>query len=61
MPPKTQRAAQYNPVSRKVEVNEIPVPSIKDDELLVRTVAASLCHSDIVRGAGSGGVESLAY
>ncbi|KAK4975541.1 hypothetical protein LTR28_009475 [Elasticomyces elasticus] len=33
MPPKTQRAAQYNPVSKKVEVNEIPVPSIKDDEL----------------------------
>ncbi|KAK5141839.1 hypothetical protein LTR04_002444 [Oleoguttula sp. CCFEE 6159] len=48
MPPRTQRAAQYNPVSKKVEVNEIPVPSIKDDELLIRTVAASLCHSDIM-------------
>ncbi|KAK4930957.1 hypothetical protein LTR66_016076, partial [Elasticomyces elasticus] len=48
MPPKTQRAAQYNPVSKKVEINEIPVPSIKDDEILIRTVAASLCHSDIM-------------
>ncbi|KAK4936600.1 hypothetical protein LTR28_010117, partial [Elasticomyces elasticus] len=33
---------------KKVEINEIPVPSIKDDEILIRTVAASLCHSDIM-------------
>jgi D-arabinose 1-dehydrogenase-like Zn-dependent alcohol dehydrogenase len=49
MLPKTQKAAQYNPVSGEVEINTIPVPQIKDDEILIKTTAASLCHSDIVR------------
>lgn len=48
MAPKTQKAAQFNPVSKKVEVNEIPVPIPRDDEILIKTVAASLCHSDVV-------------
>ena len=33
---------------KKVVINTIPVPEIPEDEILVKTVAASLCHSDVV-------------
>jgi D-arabinose 1-dehydrogenase-like Zn-dependent alcohol dehydrogenase len=33
---------------KKVVISTIPVPKIVDDEILIRTVASSLCHSDIV-------------
>ena len=34
--------------TKKVVINTIPVPKIVEDEILIRTVASSLCHSDIV-------------
>ncbi|PSN68626.1 GroES-like protein [Corynespora cassiicola Philippines] len=37
-------AAQYN----KVEVNQVPVPSCGDNEILIKTRCASLCHSDLM-------------
>lgn len=36
------------PVPKKFEYVEIPVPSIDDDQLLVKVEAAGICHSDIV-------------
>lgn len=42
------KAAQFHPETHKVSVEEIPVPSVKDDEILIKTIAASICHSDMV-------------
>ena len=46
--PQSQRAAQFNPKTKKVEINTIPIPKPADDEILIRTASASLCHSDIL-------------
>lgn len=46
--PARQRAAQYDPKDNAVHVQEIPVPSIEPDELLVKVSSASLCHSDLM-------------
>lgn len=36
-------------LSNKVEVNRIDIPGYKDNEILIKTRSASLCHSDLVR------------
>ena len=46
--PSKQRAAQYDPKENTVSVRQIPVPSIRVDELLVKVSSASLCHSDMM-------------
>lgn len=46
--PPRQRAAQFNPVSKVIEINEIPIPSNEPHELLVKVKSASLCHSDLM-------------
>jgi propanol-preferring alcohol dehydrogenase len=46
--PLKQKAAQYSPKDNGVQIREIPVPSIKPDELLVKVSSASLCHSDLM-------------
>ncbi|KAK3631856.1 hypothetical protein LTR56_016634 [Elasticomyces elasticus] len=46
--PTKQRAAQFDPKDKSVRINEIPVPDIKPDEILVKVRAASLCHSDLM-------------
>ena len=46
--PSKQKAAQYDPKANAVQVREVPVPSIKLDELLVKVRSASLCHSDLM-------------
>ncbi|KAK3649601.1 hypothetical protein LTR56_006784 [Elasticomyces elasticus] len=46
--PTKQRAAQFDPKDKSVRINEIPVPDIKSDEILVKVRAASLCHSDLM-------------
>ena len=37
----------------KVTVDEIPLPDISDDEILVKMASASLCHSDLMLLEGS--------
>ncbi|KAK1019268.1 hypothetical protein LTR54_001083 [Friedmanniomyces endolithicus] len=46
--PTKQRAAQFHPKDKSVHINEIPIPTIKPDEILVKVRAASLCHSDLM-------------
>jgi alcohol dehydrogenase, propanol-preferring len=46
--PSKQKAVQFDPKDKSVKVNEIPIPSIKPDELLVKVRSASLCHSDLM-------------
>ncbi|KAH7127305.1 hypothetical protein EDB81DRAFT_697483 [Dactylonectria macrodidyma] len=41
-------AAQYNKHTKKVEVNRVPIPICKDNEILIKTRCASLCHSDLM-------------
>lgn len=45
---KTQKAAQYDSRDNKVHINEIPIPKPGPGKLLVKIVAASLCHSDVM-------------
>ncbi|OBT74444.1 hypothetical protein VF21_06608 [Pseudogymnoascus sp. 05NY08] len=42
------RAAQFNTVTKKITVNEIPIPSCKPHEILIKNKCASLCHSDLM-------------
>lgn len=39
---------RYDKRDNKLHLNEIPVPSPRDHELLVKVVCASLCHSDVM-------------
>ncbi|KAI0139682.1 chaperonin 10-like protein [Pestalotiopsis sp. NC0098] len=42
------KAQQFNPVTRKIELNEVPIPQPKPHEVLVQIKCASLCHSDVM-------------
>ncbi|KAH7371127.1 chaperonin 10-like protein [Pyrenochaeta sp. MPI-SDFR-AT-0127] len=42
----TMLAAQYNKAS--FELCTIPIPTAKDNEILIKTKCASLCHSDLM-------------
>ncbi|OAL53128.1 GroES-like protein [Pyrenochaeta sp. DS3sAY3a] len=44
----TMLAAQYNKHTNKIEVNRIPIPICGDDDILIKTRCASLCHSDLM-------------
>ncbi|KAK5116406.1 hypothetical protein LTR62_007953 [Meristemomyces frigidus] len=46
--PSTQKAAQFDPKTKSVQINNVPIPSIKPHEILVKVHAASLCHSDLM-------------
>jgi alcohol dehydrogenase, propanol-preferring len=39
---------RFNPVTRKIELNEIPIPQPQPHEVLVKIKCASLCHSDVM-------------
>ncbi|KAM5352824.1 hypothetical protein ACJ41O_005546 [Fusarium nematophilum] len=41
-------AAQYNKHTNQVEVNRVAIPTCKDNEILIKTRSASLCHSDLM-------------
>ncbi|KPM43010.1 hypothetical protein AK830_g3530 [Neonectria ditissima] len=41
-------AAQYNKNTNEIEVSNIPIPVCGDDEILIKTRCASLCHSDLM-------------
>jgi len=47
------KAARYHPEDNKCHIDEIPIPSITDDEILVKVASASLCHSDLMLFDGS--------
>lgn len=42
------KAVQIDPDTLKYSVADIPIPEPEDDEILVRTIASGLCHSDLV-------------
>ncbi|CAI7565800.1 unnamed protein product [Penicillium bialowiezense] len=44
----TMRAAQYNTTLNKIEINEISVPEPGENDILIKNVCASLCHSDLM-------------
>ncbi|GME50681.1 chaperonin 10-like protein [Neofusicoccum parvum] len=41
-------AAQYNTSKNSVEVNQVPIPQCNDNEVLIKTRCATLCHSDLM-------------
>ncbi|CAG8972567.1 hypothetical protein HYALB_00011417 [Hymenoscyphus albidus] len=46
--PKTQKAAQYFAETNAITVNETPVPTPNENQLLIKVAAASICHSDVM-------------
>ncbi|KAI9812938.1 MAG: putative secondary metabolism biosynthetic enzyme [Pycnora praestabilis] len=52
MAPQTMKAAQFMPDTKEVQVNEVALPEISDDEILVKMASASLCHSDLMLLSG---------
>ncbi|KIW41819.1 uncharacterized protein PV06_05426 [Exophiala oligosperma] len=47
------KAARYHPETNKCSVDDIPIPDITDDEILVKMASAGLCHSDLMLFEGS--------
>ncbi|KAI9877857.1 MAG: hypothetical protein M1830_002631 [Pleopsidium flavum] len=48
------RAAQFHEDTKKVQVNDVPIPEIsRDNQILVKIASASLCHSDLMLLDGS--------
>ncbi|KAF2808073.1 GroES-like protein [Mytilinidion resinicola] len=45
---KTMKAQQYDARDNALHLNEIPIPSPRAHELLVKVACASLCHSDVM-------------
>ncbi|KAF1990403.1 GroES-like protein [Aulographum hederae CBS 113979] len=42
------KAAQWDPVSKTIQLNDIPKPEPRDGQFLVKIKTASLCHSDLI-------------
>ncbi|KAH7207730.1 chaperonin 10-like protein [Fusarium oxysporum] len=55
----TMLAAQYNKVTNAVEVNKIDIPKYGNNEILIKTRSATLCHSDLMLFWGHTGEEPL--
>ncbi|OQV04645.1 Alcohol dehydrogenase GroES-like domain-containing protein [Cladophialophora immunda] len=47
------KAARFHPTTKTVSVDEIPVPTAGDYDILVKVRSASLCHSDLMLLDGS--------
>lgn len=45
---KNMRAQQYDPRDNKLYLNEVPIPSPREHEILVKMECASLCHTDLM-------------
>lgn len=42
------KAVRWHPDTKKVQVDNIPIPQPDDDLMLVRTIGSGLCHSEMV-------------
>lgn len=48
-PPRFSQFIDHNDqMTNKVEVNEVPIPEPGENDVLIKNVCASLCHSDLV-------------
>ncbi|KAF1992148.1 alcohol dehydrogenase [Aulographum hederae CBS 113979] len=45
---KTMKAQQYHASDNSMHLNEVPIPTPKPHEILVKIACASLCHSDVM-------------
>ncbi|RDW76939.1 hypothetical protein BP6252_04992 [Coleophoma cylindrospora] len=55
----SMKAAQFNIHTKKVIVNEIPIPVCRDNEILIKNKCASLCHSDLMNFWGHSAPEMI--
>jgi propanol-preferring alcohol dehydrogenase len=53
------KAARLHKIGEDLKLDEVEVPSVADDEVLVRVRASGICHSDINYRDGVGKVGSL--
>ncbi|OAA57405.1 alcohol dehydrogenase [Niveomyces insectorum RCEF 264] len=53
------KAAQWDPMQKKVVVNTVPVPEPGEGQFLIRLASASLCHSDLMSIAIPGRTEPI--
>ncbi|EXJ84552.1 hypothetical protein A1O3_05221 [Capronia epimyces CBS 606.96] len=47
------KAARYHPETNTCSIDEIPIPNINENEILVKVASAGLCHSDLMLFDGS--------
>ena len=47
MTPQSMKAARFHEVDEPLRIEEVPVPEVREDEVLVRMRAAGLCGSDV--------------
>lgn len=45
--PSTMKAYRFNPITHELVLKEIPIPKLRSDQILVRILAAGVCHSDV--------------
>ena len=45
--PEKQKAVVYTEHGGKVELQEIPVPKIGDDDILIKVLFTGVCHTDV--------------
>ena len=44
--PKTYKAAVLTGTNEKLQIKELPMPEVKEGEILVKVHACGVCHSD---------------
>lgn len=42
------RAGQWDPTQKRIEINDVPVPTPAPGQLLIKLISASLCASDLL-------------
>ncbi|KAH8585504.1 hypothetical protein B0O99DRAFT_748985 [Bisporella sp. PMI_857] len=42
------KAAQFSTITKKITVNQVPIPECGENEILIKNTCASLCHSDLM-------------
>ncbi|KAI1625632.1 chaperonin 10-like protein [Exophiala viscosa] len=45
---KTMKAVRWHPDTKKVQVDNVPIPKPDNDLMLVRTIGSGLCHSEML-------------
>ncbi len=47
MLPKTMRAARAHAYGAPLKIEDVPLPEVRDDRILVRVHASGVCHTDV--------------
>lgn len=57
--PRTMRAAVVHQLGGPLTIEEVPIPQPQPDQVLIRTVASGVCHTDLHAAAGDWPVKPM--